>query len=178
MAIQAIWGRMLRAVRGEVSLFEEVEHDPGATAEAILVVAIGAISVGLGFGLSLSVFARPGNYLPALVGSVVSTLLAYAVFSGVVYLVGTRVFGGTASWEEVLRTLGYAYSPLAVGVVAIVPFLGWLIVAVAALWALYLAYVAMRAALDLDGGRTAATIVLAIIPAWIINSLIGAIVRL
>jgi len=169
---------MSRAVRGEVSLFEEVEHDPNATAEAIAVVAIGAISVGLGFGLSFSLFARPGSYLPALVGSLVSTLLAWAVFSGVVYLIGTRVFGGTATWQEVLRTLGYAYSPLAIGIVAIVPLLGALIVLAAGLWALYLAYIGIRAALDLDAMKTVATILLAIIPAWIINSLIGAIVRL
>ena len=172
MAIQAIWARMLRAVRGELSLFEEVEHDPGATAEAIVVVAVGAISVGLG-SLLLLVLARPANYIPSLLASVVSTLVVWAVFAGVVYLIGTRLFHATATWEEVLRTLGYAYSPLVIGIAGIIPFLGGLIVLAALLWSFYLAFVGIRAALDLDGGRTVATIILSIIPAAIISALLA-----
>jgi hypothetical protein len=168
----AIQDRMLRAARADVALYEEVEHDPKATPEAMAIVAICAFSLGLG---SVPLTGL-GNYLPALVGSILSALVAWAVFSGVVYFVGTRLFQATATWEEVLRPLGYAYTPLVIGVLAILPIVGRLVVLAAALWTLFLVFIAIRAALDLDGSKTILTMILSIIPFWIINSLLSAVV--
>jgi hypothetical protein len=69
----------------------------------------------------------------------------------------------------VLRPLGYAYTPLVIGIVGIIPTLGGIVILVAVLWTLYLAFIAIRAALDLETSRTLLTIVLSIIPAAIIN---------
>jgi hypothetical protein len=167
---------MLRAARADVALYEEVEHDPKATPEALAIVAICAVSLGLGSLGSFPTVGRLGSYLPSLVGSVLSALVAWAVFSGVVYFIGTRLFQANATWEEVLRPLGYAYSPLVLGVVGLIPGLGWLVVLAAFLWTLFLAFIGIRAALDLDGSKTILTIVLSIIPAGIINFLLSAVI--
>jgi hypothetical protein len=62
------------------------------------------------------------------------------------------------------------------GVVGLIPGLGWLVVLAAFLWTLFLAFIGIRAALDLDGSKTILTIVLSIIPAGIINFLLSAVI--
>jgi hypothetical protein len=169
----ALQDRMIRAFRGEVALFEEVEHDANATVEALIVVAIASVSLGIGSALGAAAMGRPSAGVVGLVVGVINALVGWAVFSGVAYFIGTKLFHADATWEEVLRTLGYAYSPMVVGIVAVIPILGGLIVLIAALWTLYLSFVAIRSALDVDTGKTIGTILLSIIPAAIIAALIN-----
>lgn len=168
----ALQDRMIRAFRGEAALFEEVENDPAATTEALIVVALGAVSVGVGSALLLTIIGLPGAGITALVRGVIGTLVGWAVFSGVAYFVGTRLFQATATWEEVLRTLGYAYTPMVIGIVGAIPGLGTLVVLAASLWSLYLGFIALRSALDVDTGKTVATILISAVPALIISGLL------
>lgn len=173
----ALQDRMLRAVRGEVALFEEVENDQTATTEALIIVAIGAISLGIGAALGTMLMGSPAAAAASLVVGVLNALIGWAVFSGLTFFIGTRLFGAEATWEEVLRTLGYAYTPMVIGFVGIIPIIGWLVVAVAGLWALYLAFVAIRSALDVDTGKTIATILLSIAAVFIISYVLQLVVR-
>jgi len=166
---------MMRAFRGEVALYEEVEKDDNATTEAVIVVALGSLSVGVGQALSQMVTGRPSGGAVGIVVSVIVVLAIFAVFSAVVYFVGTRLFGAEATWNEVLNTLGYAYTPNILGIVRVVPVIGPIVAGLASLWSLYLAFVAIRAALDIDTGKTIATILISIIPSVIIAGLILAV---
>jgi hypothetical protein len=170
----ALTDRMLRAARGEKELFEEVEIDSGATTEAMTIVAVVAVLGGIGSALGLLMGGRPTGAVLALVVGVASALIGWAVFSGVAYFIGSRLFHADATWEEVLRTLGYAYSPMVVVIVSFIPIVGGLVVLAAAVWTLYLGFVAIRSALDIGNGQTVATILLALIPAAIISAIIQA----
>jgi hypothetical protein len=117
---------------------------------------------------------QPGGAMLGFVVGIASVLIGWAVFSGVTYFIGSKLFGADATWEEVLRTLGFAYSTMVVAIIGWIPLLGGIIVLVAALWTLYLIYVGIRAALDISGGKTVATILLALIPAGIISAIIQA----
>ena len=170
----ALQDRAMRAIRGEAALFEEVEKDPAATTEALIIVAVTAVSLGIGSAAGAMVMGAPGGGVVRLLVGVIGALVGWAVFSFVTYFIGTKFFGADATWEEVLRTLGYAYTPMVVGIVGIIPIIGGLIILIAALWTLYLAFVAIRSALDVDTGKTVITILLSIIPAGIISAIIQA----
>ena len=170
----ALQDRMIRAIRGEAALFEEVENDQAATTEALIIVGLGAVSVGVGSALLLTLIGLPGAGVTALIRGVIGTLVGWAVFSGVAYFVGTRLFHATATWEEVLRTLGYAYTPMVIGIAGAIPGVGSLVVLAASLWSLYLAFIAIRSALDVDTGKAVATILISIVPSWIILALVSA----
>ncbi len=169
----AIVDRMMRAAKGDVNLFEEVEHDPSATTEALIVVVIVALAGGIGGALATA-GSRPGGLIGAVIGAVISALLGWAVFAGVTYFVGTRLFKGEATWEEVLRTLGYAYSPNVLQIVVFIPIVGWLVALIAGLWGLYLSFIGIRAALDISSGQTIGTILISIIPTIIIVAIVRA----
>ena len=168
----ALQDRAIRAFRGEAALYEEVEKDPAATQEALIIVAITAVSLGIGAALGAMAGGQAGGGVVRLLVGVIGALVGWAVFSFVAYFIGSKLFSADATWEEVLRTLGYAYTPMVVGIVGIIPIIGGLIILVAALWTLYLCFIAIRSALDVDTGKTVLTILLSIIPAGIISAII------
>src|SRR5438034_117843 len=82
----------LRAARLEVPLYEEVEADITATNQALTVVVIVAVAAGIGTAL-----AGGGNPIASILGAVLRALIGWAVWSYVIYFVGTRMMGGTAT---------------------------------------------------------------------------------
>jgi hypothetical protein len=91
--------------------------------------------------------------------------------------VGTRLFGGTADWGELLRTLGFAQAPRVLNVLGIIPVLGPLVMLVVWLWVLVTQVVAIRQALDVDTGKAILTAVVSsvivLIPVLLLGGLIA-----
>ena len=113
MDFKQLFSRMKRAAMLDSELYEEVEHDAGATVQAGLVVVLARLLSGVGI-----LFVKGPM---ALVGTVIMSLVAWAVWSSVTFFIGTVLFGGKADIGEMLRVLGFAYTPVCLG---IIPLLG------------------------------------------------------
>jgi hypothetical protein len=105
--------RLVAALRLESSLYEEVEHDPGALGQATAVVALAGIASGVG---ALGVLGPP-----AVLAGLVSTFLAWVVWTAIVWLIGVKLFHHTSDFEELLRTLGFVAAPQLLYVLALIP---------------------------------------------------------
>lgn len=142
--------RMKGAAMLNVDTFEEVEHDQTATMQAGTVVFLGAIASGVGAsdqGL-LDAFLQSGW-----------VVIGWGIWAGITYLVGAQLFGGTADWGELLRTLGFASAPnvlLLLGIVPLVP--DRLLSGLIGLWVLAAGVIAVRQALDFSTGKALATV--------------------
>jgi hypothetical protein len=169
--------RMLRAAKLEVPLYEEVEADVTATNQALLVVVLGAVASGIGAAIGAGMATGPaaGNPGGSLIGGVISALIGWAVWSYVLFFVGTRFMGGTASYGELLRTLGFSESPLLLLILSFIPVLGGLLSLVVGIWVLVSGFIATRQALDLDNGKTLITIVLGVVALLVVLIVLGAI---
>ncbi len=145
---RSIVDRMRGAALLDVPTYEAVEHDTTATGQAAVVVALAAAASAIGNAFRGS---------PGLFSALVGFLVGWVIWSGITYFVGTRFFGGTATWGELLRTLGFAQAPGVLLVAAIVPLLGWLVNVVVGVWLLATGLVAIRQALDIDTGKAVLT---------------------
>jgi hypothetical protein len=163
--------RMIRAAKLSVPLYEEVEADTTATNQALTVVVI--VSVLSGIGAGLAVGGSAGNVVGAALFAVINALIGWAVWSYVIYFVGTRMFGGTATYGELLRTLGFASVPRALGLFAFLGVLGTAISTIGALWFLVAGFIATRQALDISNGKTVGTILIAFIAIVCVIVLLG-----
>jgi hypothetical protein len=165
--------RMVRAARLETSLYNEVEADTSATSQALTVVVITALAGGIGAALGQALGGRPAGIAGGLIGGIFAELLGWLVWSYVMYFVGTRVFHGTATYGELLRTLGFANSPGVLLIFRFVPVLGGLISLVVGIWRIIAGFIAVREALDLDTGTTVATVVVGIIAYLVVAAIIA-----
>jgi hypothetical protein len=165
--------RMIRAARLDVALYNEVEADLSATSQALTVVIISSVAAGIGGAIAGAIAGRPSAIIGGLIGGIVAALLGWLVWSYVMYFVGTRMFGGTATYGELLRTTGFATSPGVLRILSFIPVVGGLISLVVAIWMIVTGFVAVREALDISTGSTIATIIVGIIAEFIVILVVG-----
>jgi hypothetical protein len=160
--------RMKGAALLRIHTYEEVEADRTATGQAAGVVALVAVAQAIG---------GAGEGGVGIIAGVASALLGWLLWAGITYLVGVNLLGGTATWGELLRTLGFAQTPGLLHVLDIIPFLGGLIRFGVAIWVLVAGIIAIRQALDVTTGKAVVTAVLGwlsiIIPLAIMAAVIG-----
>ena len=145
---QSLVDRVQGVLRLDVATYEEIEADSTALPQAAMVVAAVAVcgaigNAGSGFGMAFL--------------SLITAFLTWLVWSSVSFFVGTKFMGGTASWGEVVRVIGFAQAPGLLAILGILPFLGILVTPIVALWTLVTGVVAIRQSLDLTTGKAVAT---------------------
>jgi hypothetical protein len=150
--------RMKGAALLDISVYEEVEADSSATGQAAAVVAIVAVCAAIGG-------ARAGA--GGAIAGLIAAFVGWVIWSGITYAIGDKLFGGTATWGELLRTLGFAQSPGVLLVLGIIPLLGGLIALVVGVWMLIAGVIAIRQALDFSTGKAVGTAIIG----WIVYML-------
>ena len=175
--------RMIGAALFNADTYEEIEADPGAIGQAILVVILVTICGAVG-GLVAALLGGASvlGIILALIAGLVFGIVRWAIWVSVLSLVGGMMLrtGSThTSWAEIGRVVGFAYTPGVLSIFSIFGFLpyigwifGWLLSLVIFVWTLAAVTVAVRQALDFEStGRAIAvvliTAVIGFIP-WII----------
>ena len=156
--------RMLGAAMLDVATYEEVEHDQTATGQAAGVVGIVALCAAIG-GLDGGI----GEMLTGLIGAYVG----WMTWSAVTYVIGDKVFGGTATWGELLRTLGFAQTPGVLYAIGVIPLVGFLVIPFVWIWMLVTGVVAIRQALDFGTGKAILTALIGIVAYAVVASVLG-----
>lgn len=141
--------RMVGAALLDVETYEEVEHDSDATVQAAGVVVLVAACTAIG------TWGGPG-----MLGGALTALVGWLIWSGVTYLIGTKVFEGEATWGELLRTIGFAQAPGVLALLGVVPLVGGMVRFALMFWLLAAGIVAIRQALDVTTGKAVLTAVL------------------
>lgn len=160
--------RMIGAARLDPATFESVEADDSATSQAMIVVILAAIAGAIG--------ALGDASIGRIIGGALTAILGWAVFSFIAHWVGTNMLASpatSATQGQVLRTLGFAYTPSILQVFAFIPVLGWILAVIGGLWFLVAAIVALRHALEVSTGRAIAIALVSLIPYLIVAAIIG-----
>src|SRR5918997_1396658 len=161
--------RVIGAIRLDPATYEEVERDTDATWQAAVVVAVAAIFSGVG---------SSGGNTQGLVGGVLAAVVFWAIFALFAYLVGAYLLKGpetSATFGEVLRALGFSYSPSLIAILGLIPGIGFLFAFIAAIWSLIASVIALRQALEVSTGRAVAVVVVAFLAMFIVVAVILAV---
>jgi hypothetical protein len=145
--------RLIGAAALDTAIYEEVESDPGATAQAMCVVVLSSIAMGIGargLGGSLETVAIFGFI----------SLVSWAAWALLMFEVGARLLPGRQTRSnpyELLRTIGFAATPGFAAVLAAVPGVTVPVLIGTWVWMLAAMVVAVRQALDYESiGRALA----------------------
>ena len=116
--------RLMRLVRLDTTVFDEVKQDPAATLPAVFVVIASTLLAAAGgwmwwvikgFGDNGKVF-----FHSVIMGTVFSFAL-WIVWLLVAWVILTQLFREDADWQQMLRTMGMASAPLALSVAMFIP---------------------------------------------------------
>jgi hypothetical protein len=161
-------GRMIGAAQADVKTLSEIEADPNAFTQAVIVIVIAGVASLVG-----NIFR--GGIVTGVIG-LVGSLVGYALFSLLVFVIGTKVMPEPttkADFNETFRTVGFAASPGVLNVLAIIPFLGPLISLLIAIWSLVIGVIAVREVLDYSNtGRAIVVCLIAFVVCLIVYSVL------
>jgi Yip1 domain len=139
--------RVVGALKLDANTFEDIERDPTAMGQAVGIIALAAVAGSLGY-------IWRGGFGSILFG-VIASICGYLLWSVVVWLVGTRLMpdpATNADFAETFRVVAFAAAPGLLGVVSVVPVLGWLVMLVLYpiiwVWSMAAMVIAVRAVLD------------------------------
>lgn len=191
--------RIMGILRLHRPTYQAIEADESATSQAAIIVGLvgllAAIGATIGAVMANRTLTTLGPQLqeqlgdlpldiPTLspIGAFLSTLIgafvAWLVWSALTYFIGTRLFKGQATFNEMLRLLGFAQAPRLLSVLGFIPCVGWLLSLVGWLWSLVTSYIAIKEGLDLDDGKTILTALISFVGVIIVNFLIGSLFAL
>ena len=159
--------RILGVFKLDVKTFEEIEHDSNLTLPAAIIVLVVSLVSGLGNGLFNGFIHR--SFFSGFLGSLIGVLLGWLLWSAVTWFVGTRFFKGEADLRQMLRVIGFAYSPM---ILSIIPCVGGLI---GIIWAIAAGFIAIRQGLDLDDMKAFLTVVVGALAYVLLTGLLNTI---
>jgi hypothetical protein len=157
--------RLVGAAALDAAIYEEVEADPGATGQAMSVVVLSSIAMGIGArGL--------GGGMSAIAVFGVIALITWAAWALLMFELGARLLPGRQTQSnpyELLRTVGFAATPGFAAVLASVPGVTIPVLVGTWVWMLAAMVVAVRQALDYETtGRALAVVILGWVLALVI----------
>lgn len=159
--------RIMRVLRLDAPVFSEIAKDPAATGQAgIIVVAVSLLS-GIGSGIR-------GHFFSSLVWELIAgVVLGWVLWAVITYFVGTSLFGGKTTVEEMLRVLGYASAPRLLGFFGFIPCVGGLASLVGGILALVAGFIAVREAMQFDTGKAVITVVIGWLVALVLTAILA-----
>jgi hypothetical protein len=163
--VESIVQRLGRVLRLEQGVFGEIGSDDRATGEAFLVTAAAG---------AISNLTTEGNIIANFIGGAAILALGLVIWTGIVYLLA-KLASGTGTYQELLRGIGYASAPYALGIVPVLGLVG-------TVYSVVLQVRALKEISGISGGAAAAivlvplilvVVLLVIIAAAILSALVG-----
>ncbi len=152
---------LLQAAWLEASFYRRVREHKRYNREALGVVLLAAGANGLALGLAALLDRHDlGWAFLGLLGGFWGGLLGWLVLLLLAYSLGRGLFRSRVSRERLLRTLGYAFSPRLLRLLAFVPVVGWVLAVLIWLWSLMATVVALREGLGVEAGPAVVTALL------------------
>lgn len=145
--------RMIGVLRLTPKTFEEIGYSDTAFNQAATIVASVALLSAYSNGFlarGIGAQFRTGYFLT----TVAWTFISWYLWAALSYFAGRLLFGGKAGLSQMLRVIGFAFTPQ---VLVIIPGTGWL---VGMLWSLVAGFIGARQVLKLDKLPAALTILI------------------
>lgn len=108
--LEAITARLPRVLKLEDPVFSEIADDEGSTIQAVVITALAAVIGNL---------TADGNFLGNILAGLIVAPIGLFIWTGILYLVG-KMFGGQGTYSQLLRPIGYAGAPFALGIVPVI----------------------------------------------------------
>ncbi len=136
MNFETMIANITRAVSLDRSFYKTAAATPSMSTESLQVVLIAAAAAGLG---------NLGSGFMAVLWSAALILIGYYIGTFLVQWIGAKFFNARATLPELQRAIGYAYAPNILGILAIIPLIGWLGALVGSVWAFVCIVIAIMA---------------------------------
>jgi hypothetical protein len=107
---EAIAARLPRVLKLEDPVLGEIGNDEKATVQGVVITALAAAVGNL---------TAEGNVLGNFLVGLIVAPIGLFIWTGILYVVG-KMFGGQGTYAQLIRPIGYAGAPFALGIVPVI----------------------------------------------------------
>ncbi|MFW6133979.1 MAG: YIP1 family protein [Elusimicrobiota bacterium] len=146
-----ITDRIIKAAKLDPQLFKQVEGEPEAMSQAVVIIILSSLGAGIG---SLSYVGIIG-----LIFGFLRAIISWLLWAFVVYIIGAKILPDTQTSSyhgKILRTLGFSASPGILRVFGIIPSLYEISFFAANIWMIASMSVAVKQVFDYESSWRAA----------------------
>lgn len=161
--MSTLTNRLIGSAQLSAQSYEEVETDPNASVQAVIVVLVSSLAAAIGTGI---------RDLGSTLALLFVAILSWVIWVLLTLVIGTQLLPGEntrADFSQLLRTTGFSSTPGILRVFGLIPVVGHLIFAAATIWMLFSFVVAVRQALDYTSTARALAVCLL---GWIIHGVV------
>lgn len=158
MDTNGLINRLMRVLRFDASVYREVAADANALPQALVVVAAAAVASGLGNFGQLGAQSIGGVLVLVVIG-ILGSLVGYALYAGVAAVIARSMFQGKTDFQEMARTLGFAYVWSGLGILNAIPCVGGVFAFIGSLVAIVAGVIALRESAEFDTTKAVITAV-------------------
>jgi hypothetical protein len=158
-------GRVRRLAMLDTTVFDEVRMDRTATVPAIIVAVASIFIFGIGGWLYWLFNAYDGFEVSSgdilLKSVILGTILAslfWAAWVGITYVMLSQVFRARVEINDLVRVMGFAAAPLALGLLMFIPFIAWAVGLAAVALMFATTVIAVQSVTDAPAGRVLAAV--------------------
>jgi hypothetical protein len=142
---------MVRAALCDVEHYNKIKRYKKYNRVAVQVILLASAAQGISVMLA-ALLDKPsfGHAMLGLLTGVFASLIGWLVLFFVCYYAGTIFFRGKTTYEKLLRTLGYAFSPRVLRILAFIPIVGWALAVLVWLWSVVATVIALQEGMSLQ----------------------------
>lgn len=169
MDTNSLMNRLMRVLRFDASVYREVAGDASALSQAIIVVSISAILSLIG---SLLGVLFGGDLMTAILTALavaVATYIGWALFSFIAAFAAQSLFQGKTNFQEMLRTVGFAYGWNVINVLSFIPVINLCLWIVPLVLVMISVVLALRESAEVDTTKAVIIAILAAVGAAAVN---------
>jgi hypothetical protein len=159
MDVDVLIQRLRRLAMLDTTVFDEIRTDTTATIPALVVAVVATLLAGLGGWLWWWTAGIPDKgkmFVQSLIFGGILSLLFWFIWIAITYVLLTQMFRARADLNELIRVMGFATAPLALGVLMFIPEVDWGIGLCSIVFFFGLTTVAVQSATDAPAGRALA----------------------
>ena len=166
-----LFRRMVGVAKMRSDAFLDLKQDNSriANLEAVAIVAFAGLSLGLGeaFAFPLGTFAMIAQVLT----SITLALLVTASWSGLLYLIGTRIFKGATNFPGLVRPIFFSLTPGLLFVLSSIAEIRQFVSPIIAAWIIIINVFALKHSMGFSSQKSMLTVT---VGAWIMIFALGA----
>lgn len=138
----------------------ELKENRTATGQSIAVLVFAALAIGIGSTLRLSKNFSVYGIIVGGLGGIITGCFSAFVWSGTLYLVGTKLFQGKTTFWELARPMFFASSPALLFILIAIPvqLLYGAVAIIAAAWVVLLQGFVLKQVMGFNTQRTVLTL--------------------
>lgn len=158
-----MWSRIKKAATLDRGMVLELKENRTATGQSIAVLVFTALAIGIGSTLQTELLSKNFSLYGIIVGGlggIITGCFSAFVWSGTLYLVGTKLFQGKTTFWELARPMFFASSPglLFILIAIPVPVLYRAVAIIAAAWVVLLQGFVLKQVMGFNTQRTVLTL--------------------